>query len=285
MKWRCTWCGKPHAENDPPCDNCGHNAFEEAIVREGEGSEGDPTADTGATETGTVDTGTTYVWRCQECGRDHVKYNPPCSRCGNHALEKTEQSYDDVERDLEPSSWLEVAKPYSPILLVFGLFVALFATGIVSPSIIPGVGQPSPPDAPGEGSQIAGIDLEATELEIHDRLEDVRDGDRSYDENGLAAYAEYRNRAYLAARDGGESPEAVMPSDFGADCRNDGDVNEVLVSYTVPIETFDDERELADALTESLVDDVHQMTAAGFASEGLDLRFVDGELYVFYATC
>lgn len=295
MKWRCTWCGKPHAENDPPCDNCGHNTFEKAIVREGEAetersespraASSDPAVDTGVTETETVDTGTTYVWRCRDCGRDHVKYNPPCSRCGNHALEKTEQSYDDVERDLEPTSWLEVAKPYSPILLVFGLIVALFATGIVSPSIIPGVGQPSPPDAPGEGAQVAGIDLEETEPEIHDRLEDVRDGDRSYDENGLAAYAEYRNRAYLAADDDGESPEAVKPSDFGADCRNDGDVNAVIVSYTVAVETFDDESELADALTERLVDDVPQMTATGFASEGLDLRFVDGQLYVFYATC
>jgi len=32
-----------------------------------------------------------------------------------------------------------------------------------SPSILPGIGPPSPPDAPGEGTEAAGIDLEATE--------------------------------------------------------------------------------------------------------------------------
>ncbi|WP_339103693.1 hypothetical protein [Haloterrigena salinisoli] len=291
MKWRCTWCGKPHAENDPPCDNCGHNTFEKAIVREGEeeGNAGeqattassDPAVDTGVTETETVDTGTTYVWRCRDCGRDHVKYNPPCSRCGNHDLEKIKQTYDDVDGELQTSSWLEVAKPYAPILAVIVVVAALFATGVVPLSVIPGVGAPSPPDAPGEGSQAAGIDLEATEGEIHDRLEDARESTRSYDD-GLAAYAEYNNRAYVANQYDGTQSEGVEPGDFGTDCGNT--VVSGQVTPALSIDDYDDEAALADDVASGLGTN-DAVTAPEYEREGLDLHVVEGSIYVHYAAC
>lgn len=274
MEWRCTWCGKPHAENDPPCDNCGHNAFERAIVR----AEADESA---GSSSGTVDTGTTYVWSCSDCGRDHVKHNPPCSRCGNPILEKTEQTYDDVDRDLATPSWLEAAKPYTPILGVVALVVALFATGIVSPSILPEVGEPTPPDAPGDGAEAAGIDLEETETEIHDRLEEDREESRTYDE-GLAAYAEYHNRAYVAIQYDDAKVEQVSLSDFGVDCR--GELDEGQLPYALSLENYDDESELADGVVEviRLSDSV---TGTGFDAEGMDLHVVNGAVYVFYGAC
>ncbi|ELZ16745.1 hypothetical protein C477_15255 [Haloterrigena salina JCM 13891] len=293
MKWRCTWCGKPHAENDPPCDNCGHNTFEKAVVREGEGeteaersessraASSDPAVDTGVTETETVDTGTTYVWRCQDCGRDHVKYNPPCSRCGNHDLEKIEQRYDDVDGELETSSWLEVAKPYAPILAVIVVVAALFATGVVPLSIVPGVGEPSPPDAPGEGSQAAGIDLEATELEVHDRLEAERDSSRSYDD-GLAAYAEYNNRAHVASQHDGTDSEGVRPSDFGVDCGSAGASGQLTPPLS--IDDYDDEAALADDIAGGL-ETSDAVTDPELEREGLDLHVVEGSVYVHYAAC
>ena len=73
MEWRCEWCGKPHEENDPPCEDCGHGSFERAVVPVG--PEGD---------------GETLLWICPECGREHVRNNPPCSRCGNMTLEPHE---------------------------------------------------------------------------------------------------------------------------------------------------------------------------------------------------
>lgn len=277
MKWRCTWCGKPHAANDPPCDNCGHNKFEKAVVRADE--EGDGSADGNAP--GTVDTGTTYVWRCPNCGRDHVKNTPPCSRCGNPDLEKTEQTYEDVERDLDTPGWLEVAKPYAPVFVVVGLIVALFATGIVPVSILPGVGEPSPPDAPGEGSEAAGIDLEATESEIHDRLEAEREGTRTYDD-GLAAYAEYTNRAYVANVYGDGSAEPVEPADFGVDCANEPFRGQLPVA--MPIDGYDDEADLAEGIADALATN-DEVTDAAYESEGLDLHVVDGSVYVTYAAC
>ncbi|WP_436343598.1 hypothetical protein [Natronorubrum sp. FCH18a] len=270
MKWRCTWCGKPHESNDPPCDSCGHNEFEEAVVRQEEFE--------------TVDTGTQYMWVCANCGRQHMKNNPPCSRCGGHDLEKTEDAFSDVDRDLEVPSWLEVAKPYAPIIVGFALIVALFATGIVSPSIIPGIGTPSPPDAPGEGSEAAGIDLEAAEDEVHERLEAERNADesRSYDD-GLAAYAEYTNRANVAMEYDDASPDSVDGSDFGVECRNE------LVGANLPIpgsiDDYDDEGALAEAVAEAVVTS-ERLTDPELESEGLDLHVgPDGALYGVYLTC
>ncbi|WP_425504375.1 hypothetical protein [Salinilacihabitans rarus] len=117
MTWRCTWCGKAHAENDPPCDACGHNVFEPA--------EADPSSRT-------VDTGPQYVWVCSDCGRQHVKNNPPCSRCGGHDLEKTAFDATAASEDLVAPGWVEVAKPYLPILVAVGLALVLVATGAVS---------------------------------------------------------------------------------------------------------------------------------------------------------
>lgn len=273
MEWRCTWCGKPHAEDDPPCDDCGHNAFEKAVVREGDAGSADASS-------GTIDTGTSYVWTCSECGRDHVKHNPPCSRCGSPALEKTEQTYDDVERDLETPGWLATAKPYTPILAVVIVVGALFATGIVSPSVVPGIGAPAPPDASGDGTEAAGIDLEETEELIHDRLEADRVKSRTYDD-GLAAYAEYHNRAHVAIKYDDARVEQVSLSDFDIECR--GALDEGRLP-SLSLENYDDEDELADGIVETVrLSD--SATETRFEAEGIDLHVIGDSVYVYYAAC
>ncbi len=286
MKWRCTWCGKPHAENDPPCDNCGHNTFEKAVVqadetREGHGAAAGDDTDGEPISSGTVDTGPAYVWACTNCGREHVRNSPPCSRCGNPDLEKIEQTYEGLERDLETSSWLAVAKPYLPILAVIGIVIALFATGIIPPSILPGIGPPSPPDAPGEGAEAAGIDLEATERAVHDRLEADRNQSesRTYDD-GLADYAEYMNRAFVVIEYEESRPEPVEASDFGTDCQREPYAGRL--PGTLSIADYDDEAALADDVATALSEETGD---SDFDREGLDLHVVDGSVYVFYAAC
>lgn len=82
MRWRCEWCGKPHEENDPPCDNCGHGKFEEAVVQQaGAGDDQD----------------SMLVWVCTECGREHTKNSPPCSRCNNATFERREKVVTDAD--------------------------------------------------------------------------------------------------------------------------------------------------------------------------------------------
>ncbi|WP_222919061.1 hypothetical protein [Natrinema sp. SYSU A 869] len=274
MKWRCTWCGKPHAENDPPCDECGHNAFEEAIVREGDG-------ESTSSPAGGIDTGPSYVWACTSCGREHVKNNPPCSRCGNPTLEKAEQTYDDVDRELNTSGWLGVTKPYLPVVAVVVLIGALFATGVVTPSMLPGIGQPSPPDAPGNGAEAAGINLEETEKLVHDLLEDEREYSRTYDD-GIAAYAEYNNRAFVAHEYDGRTADSVDSSDFGVDCRGEPTAGKVRVRFSVT--DYDDAESLAADLA-AIMAPSDRVTGPGYDGEGLDIHVVDGSVYVFYATC
>lgn len=286
MTWRCTWCGKPHEENDPPCDSCGHNTFEKAVARDESGATARETEPKIDPETGTVDTGTQYLWICADCGRQHMRNNPPCSRCGSHNLEQTEQNYEDIERELETPSWLEVAKPYLPIVVVIGIAAVLFATGVIPLSVLPGLGAPSPPDAPGNGTAEAGIDLEATEDLVYDRLEDERSADASrIDDDGLAAYAEYVNRASVASRYDDENSRRVEPSDFGVDCERTGS----LLALESGLGESSDEEELAANVADALLDsDGIPATEPGFEREGVDIHVgpnPDETVYVFYATC
>ncbi|QLK26005.1 hypothetical protein HYG81_18315 [Natrinema zhouii] len=291
MKWRCTRCGKPHAENEPPCDECGHNAFEKAIVRVDDGSqsgtEGGVDSDPELTESGTVDTGPDYVWACTNCGRKHVRNTPPCSRCGNPDLERVEQTYEGLERELATPSWFEVAKPYLPILVVMGVVVALFATGVISPSVLPGIGPPSPPDAPGEGTEVAGIDLEATEEEIHDRLEDERESSESRThDDGLAAYAEYQNRGFVAMEFDGREPEAVDVDEFDHGCGDSRVASRPLTLTDVSVQNYSDESALGDAIAEELLAEYGDNVLTGFDAEGFDVhRAPNGDVFVFYAAC
>jgi len=90
MEWRCEWCGKPHEEDDPPCDSCGHGSFERAVVRRTDLSGGDPD--------------TMTVWVCTACGREHPKHSPPCSRCNNGTLEQREKRVDESNLTDGPNS-------------------------------------------------------------------------------------------------------------------------------------------------------------------------------------
>lgn len=96
MKWRCEWCGKPHEADDPPCDNCGHGKFENAVVRQA----GD-----------TADSNAMTVWVCTECGREHPKNSPPCSRCTNAKLEQREKVI--TEENLTARPGEELTRPGS----------------------------------------------------------------------------------------------------------------------------------------------------------------------------
>ncbi|WP_254530296.1 zinc-ribbon domain-containing protein [Natrinema gelatinilyticum] len=286
MKWRCTRCGKLHAQNDSPCTACGHTTFERATVRVDEGAESGQSPD--SAPTGTVDTGPEYVWVCSNCGRQHVRNSPPCSRCGSPDLEKGEQTYDGLERDLTAPGWLDVAMPYLPILAGIALLIALFATGIASPSLLPGIGPPTPPDAPGQGAEAAGIDLEATEREVHERLESERlPEERRRFNDGLAAYAEYQNRGLVAVEFDNAEPNGVSPDEFDHSCGDVTPVGAPLVTSEISINSYDDggafATDVADALLSSRFEEA---VRSGYDAEGIDIHVApNGDIYVFYAVC
>ncbi|MFC6961221.1 hypothetical protein [Halocatena marina] len=120
MDWRCTNCGTSHPRNNPPCRACGGMDFEQGVVRlEWECTECselvespyEPCPQCGETsfdrlhdaEAGPdpVDNDVRlrsssepeelvddFVWECANCGKQHMRNSPPCSRCGNARLEK-----------------------------------------------------------------------------------------------------------------------------------------------------------------------------------------------------
>lgn len=276
MTWRCEHCEAVYETNDPPCDSCGNESLE-------------PTANAS-----TVDSVSTFVWACEKCGREHVKNSPPCSRCGHPMLERREPTYDDPEP--EPAGYLEVARPYLPAVALFAVVIGLTATGVVTVDMLPGHGPPSPPDAPGNGSREAGIDLEAVADDVFERLEaervDRNAESRTHDD-GLRALATFRNRERVIDRYGGDDPGAVEPTDFDPTCSGT-----TIVSYPVTfvdevsIDAHRNESDLSATIVQRLLSEAEVQPSleralfSSYASDGIDVHVgPDGAVYVYYAAC
>ncbi len=266
MEWRCEWCGKPHEEDDPPCDNCGHGSFERAVVRRTDLGDG-PGADTttvwectecgrehpknappcsrcnnptlerqqkrvdesnlterpGSSATGTVEADTTTVWVCTECGREHPKNAPPCSRCNNPTLERQQKQIADSE--LTAPGYRELLTPR--YVAAFGVVLALvcvFALGTTGIVDVPGFPDDSVPEVdgvPGNETTAAGVSLAAVEQGYLDAVADRRadEGVGTLDRRSrLDEIARYYNqrRVKSAAGAGGATDidlGAVLPGD------------------------------------------------------------------------
>jgi len=254
MEWRCEWCGKPHEEDDPPCDNCGHGSFERAVVRRTDLAEaGD--ADTmtvwvctacgrehpknsppcsrcnnaslerkqkridesnltdrpGSSSTGGVSAEQTTVWVCPECGRDHPKNAPPCSRCGHTTLERTTRRIDDDE--LAAPSYRDLATPRYLVALVAVLALAavfvLGATGTVDVPGFPDDSVPSVDNVPGNATAAGEVPLAAVETAYLGAVDDRRAGDglASLDRRDrLDKVARYYNQKRVKAQSAGAEP-------------------------------------------------------------------------------
>jgi len=165
MQWRCEWCGKPHDENDPPCDNCGHGTFEEAVVQQ-----------TDLADDGQDGQDSMMVWVCSACGREHPKHSPPCSRCGNANLERQSVEIDDAE--LSSPGYLDLATPkYLAVLGVTLVIAAVVVLGFAGVIDLPGFGNSGVPDVenvPGNATTAGTISLAETEVEFLETLNDRR---------------------------------------------------------------------------------------------------------------
>lgn len=161
MEWRCEWCGKPHASNDPPCEDCGHGSFEQAVVQV-------PGGETGARTT---------VWVCEECGRAHPKHAPPCSRCGHPTLEREERTAADYD-DVGPPSYRDLLTPrYLAGLAGVLVLAAVFVLGVTGVVHVPGLtqgGVPQVADVPGSAEAANGVDLGAVEAELRAVIDERR---------------------------------------------------------------------------------------------------------------
>jgi hypothetical protein len=276
MEWRCEWCGKPHEENDPPCDECGHGKFEEAVVR---------------VDTGTVETGTTYVWVCEECGREHPKHSPPCSRCGHMGLEKREQVFDDSE--LQSASYFDIGKEYIAASVALIAVVALVAVGVVP---VPGLGGDDLSDVPGEAETADGHNLTVAERAIVTQINERRAGEgvsALRDDVELEAVAERHNKLIVAEQYGDGERETLEESylEVGYECsREPFGEPRVIRSQDGerPLADYEDEREFATAVVRALTlgDGSNDLLDGDREAVGVDVHVApDGAVFVTVAAC
>ncbi|MFB6183790.1 MAG: hypothetical protein ABEI96_04480 [Haloarculaceae archaeon] len=272
MVYRCSQCGDLYDDDDPPCDNCGNEYFEE--VTEVVESTGD------------------QVWVCTECGRVHVKYSPPCSRCGNYELEKRSQDYDLA--DTAAPSYVDLASP-AYLLAAAGLLVVLALLALVLTGVVPLPaflgGTPSVSNVPGEATTANGVSLGDAEAVVVAQLNDRRASAGAANltrTDGLDEMATYYNRKRVKATyDGGDPPDARgLARRFDYSCRRS------VVGAVVPtgdggpsIDDVDSARELGRSLATTFgASDA--VTDSNRREVGVDVHVApDGTVYATMLVC
>lgn len=279
MEWRCEWCGKPHEENDPPCDNCGHGQFEQAVVQRTDlaGEEGPEAA---------------LVWVCTDCGREHPKHAPPCSRCGNATLEKRKQRVE--ESDLTAPGYLDLLTPrYLAVLGVTLLVAAVFVLGFVGVLDLPGFGSGGVPDVdgvPGNETTAGSVSLADVEVAyvtmLNQRRETAGEGQLARDDS-LDEVATFYNQQVVRWRlAGGEQPDGETATDLLLEeCRTDTETSIEFHDVTVPVDSDDSAEDLGAKLATELRDDSRTAIADTATAFGVDVHHVDGQLYLGQFVC
>jgi hypothetical protein len=279
MEWRCEWCEKRHAENDPPCDNCGHGTFVEA----------GPDVEQEVVPGGTV-------WVCQNCGRTHQKNNPPCKRCGG--VDFKQRAAGDVSDPMDDigTRWRDIVEPKYVAGYVFAaalLGVLVLSTlGVIT---LPGAGTApdlTVPDAPGEAGTVGNLSLSAVESAYVTELNERRTGEsaEAVARNASAdEAAAYYNKGLVDAYAGdGEEPNPDAVSRVAAGCEDP-----VLVSYRVapdrtgrPVTEFGNETALATALVDSYVERGASFGAAPNGLVGVDVHVApDDTVFTTHVLC
>jgi len=278
MEWRCEWCEKPHEENDPPCDNCGHGSFEKAVRQ---------------VNHDVVPGGT--VWICQDCGRSHQRNSPPCKRCGGADLRIREGAPETDPLDDIGTRWLDVLEPkyvagYAVVAVLLGVLL-LSAVGVISlPTLGGPEGPPPVPEAPGSADGVGDLSLAGVEdayvAELNERRAAEDAGQLTRNATGDEA-ASYYNKATVAAAAGdGERPDREAITRFPLACDTP-----VLVSYRVapertgrPVSEFDNESQLATALVDSYVERGNAFRDGD--TVGVDVHVApDDTVFVTYVVC
>ncbi len=332
MEWRCDWCGKPHEEDDPPCDNCGHGSFERAVVprpdlaadvsnpdtttvwvctncgrehpkhsppcsrcnnaqlerQEKRIDESNLTAMPGKDEYETVSAESTTVWVCTECGREHPKHSPPCSRCGNAQLEPETKRVDDAE--LAVPSYLDLLTPkYLAALGVTTLLVVVFILGFTGMADVPGFPNDSfdgPDDVPGNAIEADGLSLADVEAAYLERLNDRR-ADNGVDSltrtTGLDEIATAENQWTVVAALGetDNSDRDALLSALDSECGSQPSV--LSVEEALPTDPTSDA--VGQLLFDSVTIDDSVLVSDEVTQTGIDTHVVDDRLFLTQFVC
>jgi len=328
MEWRCEWCGKPHEENDPPCDNCGHGSFEKAVVRRQSPEANNSTVVWVCTECGREHTKnsppcsrcnnatlereektlsdedltagpnsvsrpknsaeSTTVWVCADCGREHTKHNPPCSRCGSPDLERETKEIDAGE--LSTPSYLDLLTPRYALALVGVLALAavfvLGATGVVNvPFLFPGDSLPDVENVPGSATETPeGASLAEAEDAYVEALNERRAAAGQSElerDSRLDEIATVYNQQRIKIEFAGTSEDTERTQEVLQEACSDGGYGERLVE----LDTGADARTIGQQFTE----DYNPAAKPDVENEpsriGVNIHAIDGQLYLYQAVC
>jgi hypothetical protein len=280
MEWRCEWCEKPHEENDPPCDNCGHGSFERAVEQ---------------VNHEVVPGGT--VWICQDCGRSHQRNSPPCKRCGSADLQLREGPPETDPVDEIGTSWADVIEAkyvvgYVAAAALLGVLL-LSVVGVISLPTVGGPEAPPPvPDAPGNADTVGELSIAAVEERYVEELNERRESEGATALTRTATSdeaASYYNKATVAAVAGdGEGPNREAFGRFDLSCDRPS-----VVSYRVApdrtgqsVSEFENESALAMALVDSYVERGEPFRSAETGTVGVDIHVApDDTVFVTYVVC
>jgi len=294
MEWRCEWCGKPHAENDPPCDNCGHGEFENAVVPM-------------APDDGDDDGETMTQWVCAECGNEHPKHTPPCDRCGGGPLEQREVTYDEdavIDEMLSegrsgPSAdvgYLEVLDAKLVLMMVgVAALVVVLGLGFLGYVNVPGITPAGP--VPGNATAAGSLSLAEGESAFVDELNANRAENGvpevERDENLDAAARDYNQARVRAEYANGDGPDGErLRSNLGDACGDEVKTAPFVVDPgpgSDPATAYESASDLGASLVDSYyeqsdVRDQHVRTDEGLV--GVDVHVApDGRLYVTQVFC
>jgi len=288
--WVCTDCGREHPKNSPPCSRCTNAKLErkKKVV-----TDADLTARPGDDNFGTTPSDQTMtVWSCADCGREHPKNSPPCSRCGGMKLEKETKTVE--AGGLGSTGYLDVLTPAYAValgaVLLLGVAFVLGATGMANIPFFPDDSVPEVENVPGNESTAAnGMDLADVEAAYFDIVNEQREdsdlGPVERDDR-LDDIAQFHNQQLVKADieddnslvDEGKVDELLFEDCRGINHRDD----------TTTMEDGDSAADLGDELFPALLHlhstDQHSDDFT-YDSVGIDAHAVGDELYLVEVVC
>lgn len=311
MEWRCANCGRPQPTEDPPCEGCGHDEFEPAVVRlrwectacgtrnaerdspcrdcglseyvevePDDAAAGEPPAAgaAGAPDEDAADAPAYTEWQCTECGTGHPRNTPPCRRCGNMQFERVAVESGDVSDYVPTTGWLDVERRY-----LAGIFLVVAVVALAGLGVVP---------VPGDGLS-GGVDVDtgAVATEVHDAIADERravGNDPTTRDPDLAAVAVAHARALgdegrLSTAPGGET-FAGRVAGADVDC---GSPVTAVAAVRDPAD-FDGPSDVARGLVDHWLEDSdhrRRLLGPNVERSGVGVVLDDGRLWVTWVGC
>lgn len=284
--WVCTACGREHTKHSPPCSRCGNATLEreEKVITEGDLTDGPGTS---AVES-SIESETTTVWVCADCGREHTRNSPPCTRCGSPALQRETKAISDSE--LAAPSYLELLTPQYAIVL--GLVLLLAATavlgfaGVVDLPFFPDDGVPEVEDVPGNESATGSFSHAAIEeaylASVNERHADagISQLERSDYLDEVATFYNQRRVKWLLA-DGSLPSEEQLAELLSQSCS----ANPTVQNTQLSTDGATDTGELGDRLATAVTGEANGTLDTGGTTTGVDVHSVGDELFLVGFVC